>query len=74
MRERYKVISSSGCDVSRKIERTQVEDDSGRQVEDSSGYRIGRRLVLGKVKRKIDSGNVIGVSDRRKVLVNAERY
>ena len=31
--------------------------------------RIGRRLVLGKVKRKIDSGNVIGVSDRRKVLV-----
>lgn len=36
--------------------------------------RIGRRLVLGKVRRKIDSGNVIGVSDRRKVLVNAERY
>jgi len=36
--------------------------------------RIGRRLVLGKIKRKIDSGNVIGVSDRRKVLVNAERY
>ena len=30
--------------------------------------RIGRRLVLGKVRRKIDSGNVIGVRIER------ERY
>ena len=35
--------------------------------------RIGRRLVQGKVRRKIDSGNVIGVSDRRKVLVKSRK-
>ena len=29
--------------------------------------RIGRRLVQGKVRRKIGSGNVIGVSDCRKM-------